>query len=338
MRAHRATALTALAVGSLILSACGNGADGDGGEGGAGAETTLRIAHLAIEEGAYEDALQAMNEELVERTDGRVEIDTYPNGQLGGELEMIEQVQSGSIEGAVLTAGSLSSVVPVVGGMELPYLFDDQDHARRAADGEVGELLSEELEAEGLVALGFWEMGYKNITNSVRPIQSAEDAQGLQIRVLENPILIDTYSALGMDPTPLPWTETYTALQQGVVDGYEGPYEAMVSGGIHEVQDYISEVEMIYGAVVLTLSVEALESLSEEDRQVLLDIGREFAPEQRSFNEQYLESFKDEAVDYGVEVLESDELDLDSFRSAVEHLHEEMAEYSELVDLADASR
>lgn len=338
MRAHRISVLAGLAGATLILSGCGNGADAESGGEDTAETTTLRIAHLAIEEGAYEDALQAMNEELAERTDGRVEIETYPNGQLGGELEMIEQIQSGSIEGAALTAGSLSSVVPVIGGMELPYLFEDQDHARRAVDGEVGEFLSEQLAESGLVALGFWEMGYKNITNSVRPIASAEDAEGLQIRVLENPILIDTYSALGMDPTPLPWTETYTALQQGVVDAYEGPYEAMVSGGIHEVQDYVSEVQMIYGGVVLTLSQEALEGLSEEDQQTLLEIGAEFAPEQRSYNEQYLASFKEEAVEYGVEVLEAEDIDLDSFRAAVEHLREDMDEYSELVELADATR
>lgn len=345
MRAHRITSLAALAASALILSACGNGDDNGNGNDGAddnGAEaaeqTTLRFAHLGPEHGPYHQTLVEMGEELAERTEGRVVIDIYPDGQLGGELELIEQIESGSIDGAALTAGSLSSVVPVIGGMELPYLFEDQDHAREAVDGEVGEFISEEMTAVDLVALGFWEMGYKQLTNSVRPIQSAEDAAGVSIRVLENPILIDTYSALGMDPTPLPWPETYTSLQQGVVEGFEGPYESFLNGALYEVQDYSSEVGMIYGGVVLTLGQGALDSLSEDDQQILLEIGEEYAQVQRTKSEEFLAGAKEEIIDNGVEVLETDDLDLDSFREAVEPVRDGADEYAELVELADATR
>lgn len=337
MRAHHLSAAAALAAGALILTACGNGSESEAA-GGSDETTTLRIAHVGYEDSAYEYTLQAMNDELIERTDGRVEISTYPNGQLGGELEMIEQIQSESIEGAVVTAGALSSVVPVMGGMEIPYLFDDPDHARDAIDGEVGEFLSEEIASNDLTALAFWEMGYKNITNSAHPIENADDADGLQIRVLENPILIDTYSALGMDPTPLPWPETYTALQQGVVDGYEGPYEAMVSGALHEVQDHISEVQMIYGGVVLTFNQDALDALSEEDQQTLMDVSKEYTSEQRDYIDESNERWKQEALDYGVEIVETDDLDLESFRDAVKHVREDTDEYAELVELVDATR
>lgn len=345
MRAHRTTSIAALTASVLILSACGNGGDnsGNGGadnNGGAdsGEQVTLSFAHLGPEHGPYHQTLLEMGEELVERTEGRVVIDIYPDGQLGGESELIEQIESASIDGAALTAGSLSSVVPVIGGMELPYLFDDQDHAREAVDGEVGQFIAEEMAAVDLVALGFWEMGYKQLTNSVRPIQSVEDASGVSIRVLENPILIDTYSALGMDPTPLPWPETYTSLQQGVVEGFEGPYESFLNGALYEVQDYSSEVGMIYGGVVLTLGQESLDSLSEEDRQTLLEIGEEYAQVQRTKSEEFLAAAKEEIIDNGVEVLEADELDLGSFREAVESVRDGADQYAELVELADATR
>lgn len=346
MRTHRVTSFAALAASALILSACGNGADNGNDDGGnaenGGTETaeqsTLRFAHLGPEHGPYHQTLLEMGEELEERTEGRVTIDIYPDGQLGGELELIEQIESASIDGAALTAGSISSVVPVIGGMELPYLFNDQDHAREAVDGEVGEFIAEEMAAADLVALGFWEMGYKQLTNSVRPIQSAEDAAGVSIRVLENPILIDTYSALGMDPTPLPWPETYTSLQQGVVEGFEGPYESFLNGALYEVQDYSSEVGMIYGGVVLTLSQESLDSLSEEDQQILLEIGEEYAQVQRTKSEEFLADAKEEIIDNGVEVIEAEDLDVDSFREAVEPVRDGADEYADLVELADATR
>lgn len=324
--------ITAAIGGSLFLSSCGAG--GDEVE---QTEMTLRIAHVGVaEDNSYESTLRQMNEALVEATEGRISIETYGEGQLGGELEMIEQIGSGNIEGAVLTAGSLSSVAPVVGGMELPYLFKDGEHAQRAVDGAVGDFLTDELAAEGLVPLGFWEMGYKNITNSVRPIQSLDDAAGLQIRVLENPLLVDTYSALGMDPTPLPWGETYTALQQGLVDAYEGPYEPFIDGALYEVQEYASEVQMIYGSLMLILSQEALEGLSEEDQQALLEIGEEYSHVQRETAHRIYTEGREAARENGVEVLEADELDLVSFREAVAHIRDEAAQYSDLVEVVDS--
>lgn len=332
---RRTSLLAGLTSAALLLVSCGNGGDVEAAE---GETVTLRIGFQAPPESSSGETLEAMNEAIVEATDGRVELELYPNGELGGEVEILEQVQSGSVEGAVIIAGTLSTVAPAIGGVDLPYLFDGLEHARAAMDGEVGDFISEELSAAGLVAWAFWDIGYKNLTNSVRPIQNAQDAQGISLRALENSVLVETYSALGMDPTPLPWPETYTALQQGVVDGYEGTYEGMVSGGIHEVQPYVSEIEMIYSGVVLLLGEEALEGLSEEDRETVLAIGEEYAPQQRASNDEYNDYWKQEAIDYGIEIVERDDVDIDSFREATESVREDMTEYAELLELADATR
>lgn len=337
MRFFRTYVLALVAGTSLILAGCGNDA-GSGANGGDGETTTLRVGFQAPMESSSGETLEAMHEAIKEQTDGRVELELYPSGELGGEVEVLEQVQTGSVEGAVIITGTLSTVAPVLGGIDLPYLFDDLEHARASMDGELGAFIAETLAEESLLAWGMWDIGYKNLTNSVRPIQSAEDTDGISLRTLENSVLVETYSALGMDPTPLPWPETYTALQQGVVDGYEGTYEGMVSGGIHEVQPYVSEVGMIYSGVVLLLSEEALEGLSDEDRETVLAVGEEHAPQQRASNDEYNEYWKQEAIDYGIEIVEADEVDIDSFREATESVREDLDRYSELLELADASR
>lgn len=334
MRNTRKLAPAVATGGALALVAACSGSAG----GGAGDTTVLRIGHMAIEDSSYENTLQAMSDELEESTEGRVTIETYPNAQLGGELEHIEQIQSRAIEGAVLTTGSLSSMIPEFGAMSLPYLFDGPEHARDALAGELGEHLNGLMPDAGLVGISFWEMGYKNVTNSSHPITTASDMEGLQIRVLEDQILLDIYSALGAEPTPLPWTETYTALQQGVVDGYEGPYEAMVSAGLHEVQPYITELEMIYGGVVLTLGQDVLDGLSEEDQQAVRDVGAEWSEDQRELNQENLDRFKQEALDYGVEIVELEDVDQDSFREATAPVIENATEFEEIVELADAAR
>lgn len=337
MRFVRTYGLALVACSSLILAGCGSDAE-TGVNGGDGETITLRIGFQAPMESSSGETLEAMNDEIIDRTDGRVELDLYPNGELGGEIEVLEQLESGSVEGAVIIAGTLSTVAPAVGGVDLPYLFDDVEHARRAMDGEVGDFIADELAPAGLIPWGRWDIGYKNLTNSVQPIQTIEDAEGISLRTLENRVLVEAYSALGMDPTPLPWPETYTALQQGAVDGYEGTYEGMVSGGIHEVQPYVSELGMIYSGVILLLSQEALEGLSEGDQATVLAVGEEYSPAQRASNDEYNDYWKQEAIDYGVEIIERDDVDIDSFREATESIREDLSEYSELLELADASR
>lgn len=337
MRFSRTHALALAAGASMILAGCGNDAD-SGGNGEDGETITLRIGFQAPMESSSGETLESMHEAIVEQTDGRVELELYPSGELGGEIEVLEQVQTGSVEGAVIIAGTLSTVAPAVGGVELPYLFDDLDHARAAMDGELGDFIADELSDSGLTVWGRWDIGYKNLTNSVRPIEESDDAEGISLRTLENSVLLEAYSALGMDPVPLPWPETYTALQQGVVDGYEGTYEGMVSGGIHEVQPYISEIEMIYSTVILLLSEEALDGLSEEDREVVLAVGEDYGPQQRAANDEYNDYWKQEALEYGIEIIERDDVDIQSFRQGTESVRQNMGEYAELLELAEASR
>lgn len=332
----RATALTASM--ALMLVACGGGdSSGDGAANNdADVDTiTIRIGHISTEEGSYEPILLEMDEALREATDGRVEIETYPNGQLGGDVEMLEQVQSGNLEATVINSAAASSVVPMVAGLELPYLFEDYEHAHSALDGEVGEFLTAEFDDAGLRLLAFWEVGFKNLTNDLRPIESADDAAGLQLRVIESPLSISTYSALGIDPTPLPFPEVYTALQQGVVDGFEGPYNSFVSGGLYEVQDYVSEIEMVYSSASFIIDPGVFDSLTEDDQQALLEIVDEYTQLQREHTHEIMARDKAAVQEAGVEVLETDSLDIESFREATANVIEESPEYADLVDVVE---
>ncbi|WP_199434758.1 TRAP transporter substrate-binding protein [Qaidamihabitans albus] len=330
-------ALIAICSATTMVVACSGAVPGGGNGDTEGQSITLRFGHVAGEDAPYEQALQGFASDVEAETDGAVVVQTFPGGQLGGELDMVEQVETGALEGVVTSTGVVSAYVPDLAALELPYLFENGDQAHAALDGELGANLNQQLEREGFVNLGFWEFGFKNITNSQKPVKSADGMNGLTMRVLENEVLVDTYRALGADPTPIPFPETYTALQQGVADGFEGPYINFVDANLYEVQKYLSEVAINYGAVAFMVNAKTFDSLSDENQRILRRLGEKWTQRQREINAETAGEYKQVVEDNGVQILEADDLDLESFRQATESVYDKHPEFAEIVELARSS-
>ncbi|MGI3170848.1 TRAP transporter substrate-binding protein [Pseudooceanicola sp. C21-150M6] len=212
----------------------------------------LKIGHGHTESHSFHMAMEQFSALLEEKAPGAFNVSLYANSQLGNEREMQEQLTFGTLEMTV--TGVLGIYEPMLALLELPFLFPDRDAVRKAHDSEAVAGLVSTLPGKGLRLIGFVENGFRNITNNVKPIMTPADVAGLKIRTPENPAQIETFKALGAQPTPMPFSELYAALKQGVVDGQENPLQNIYDGKLHEVQKHLALTGHIYNSAYTVIS------------------------------------------------------------------------------------
>jgi len=241
------------------------------GAGLAQAETTLKVGHVFAADHPWQIALEGMAKDVAEATGDEVIIQVYPSSQLGGDREMAEGLQLGTVEMGLFGTGALQVLDKRLIIEELPYAWPTREHAYAALDGELGDALAEILATKSINTLSWWESGYRHITNSVRPINTPEDLKGIKLRVPEAELRLDTFRELGALPTPMAFSEVFTSLQQKVVDGQENPLATIYASKFNEVQDNLALSGHIWGSAVLTISKQAWEKLTEEQQTILLE-------------------------------------------------------------------
>jgi tripartite ATP-independent transporter DctP family solute receptor len=193
---------------------------------------------------------------------------------------------------SVMNAGLMSGVSPDFSLVDLPFLFQTPQQADAVMDGPFGTKLAEALPEKGVIGLGYWELGFRNLTNNRRPINKAEDIAGLKIRVLQSPVFIDLFTALGANPVPMPYPELYTALETGTVDGQENPFSNIVSAKMFEVQKHLAITNHIYNPQIVVISKKAWDKMNEEERKLIQDA----AAEARDFQRKASRAQSDEAL------------------------------------------
>jgi len=244
---------------------------------------TLKLGTVVTPDHAYNLGANKFAELIEERTGGKVKIIVYPGGQLGsGERELIEGEQMGVVDIAVTATGPLSGFSSLMMVVDLPYLFRDNDHVDKVLDGSIGRNILDELEKSGIKGLAFWENGFRNFTNSVRPIYKPEDLKGLKLRTMENPVHMDIVRSLGALATPMAWGEVYTSMQMGVIDGQENPVAIIWTQKVYEVQKYLCLDGHVYSPSPLTMSLAKFNSLSPEFQKIFLDTALEVTQYERS--------------------------------------------------------
>lgn len=274
----------------LSLAACGgsdssSASSDDGAAESTGEVITLRASSSTAPTHPYNVGLEKFAELVAERTNGAIKIDIFPSAQLGDERANIEDLQMGTLDIAVSSTGPLGNFVSDYLILDLPYLFSNYEHAHAVLDGEIGENLKAQLTDLGIVGGAFWENGFRQMTNSKHPINTPADCAGLKLRCMENQAHIAAFSALGMDPTPMAWSEVFTAMQQGVIDGQENPIAVIYSNAVYEAQDYLAITNHVYSAAMILFSQATMSKLTEEQQQILLDAAQEVADYERSLCE-----------------------------------------------------
>jgi len=240
------------------------------------ADVTIRLAHLNPEDpfASHSGAMAAVFKSLVEsNSNGQIEVQLFPNGQLGKDNEVIEQVRSGLVESTISSSGGMAQHYPLVGVFDIPFAFPNIGVASKVItkDSSFGEKFVSDLEAKtGLEVLGLLDSGgFFAFTDSKHPIASVEDMDGLRIRTMTLPTHEAMISSLGGQPTPLPWAEVYTALQTGVADGQMNPVPIIAFAKFDEVQKYLSITNHLITPYIWTMNKEFLEGLSEEDQYLI---------------------------------------------------------------------
>ncbi len=247
----------------------------------ASAETTIRLGHVLADTHSWHEAATGFAKEVADKTEGRVKIEVFPSGQLGTEKEVIEGMQIGTIQAGLIGSGSFQFVEPKFGIIEMPYAWTSREQAFAALDGDLGTALSGLLRPKGIEVLGWWENGFRNITNNVRPIEKPADLEGLKIRVTPDKVRLATFELLGAQPAPLSFGELYSALQQGVFDAQENPLSIIDSASFFEVQKYVSMTGHIWGAACLTVSSMTWAQISPEDQAVVKEAALKWGNAQR---------------------------------------------------------
>lgn len=213
---------------------------------------------------------------IEEKTGGDVTVDLFPNGQLGSEQDTVNNASMGLLDLSVLAINNITPFSPTVGVMTLPYVIQSPEDAKTLTQGEVGKELTENtIRDAGVRILGWAYSGCRRLTNSARPVASPEDLDGLVIRVPKNEIMIAAYQSWGINPNPLAWSETFTALQQGVVDGQDNPYITIDAMKFYEVQDHVTESCYVFSMEPLIISEGKFQSLSPEMQELVLEAGQE---------------------------------------------------------------
>jgi len=217
-------------------------------------EYTLKYATSLGEDSAYYKGAVELAKAADELSNGRLKIEIFANAQLGNDRDMIEGMQLGSIDMASPSTGAMGAVLPEATVLDLPYIFDDSDHVYRVLDGPFSEELYKLFDGVGFHPLGYWEIGFRNLTNNVRPVHEPADVKGLKLRTLPSEIHQKAWSLVGAQPQAMDFTELYNALETGVVDGQENPFNIILLGKLYEVQKYLSVTRHIYGTAPTSVS------------------------------------------------------------------------------------
>lgn len=274
----------------------------------------INISHIVNEDNVWHKASVHFQEYLEEKSEGRIKVNIYPNSSLGNEIDAINSIMTDGGVDITYTGESLQSVIPEMGILGVPYLMRTSEELQAVADGPVGEKLEALMsEQANMIALGYFERGPRNVTAN-KEIRTPEDMKNLIIRVPASPITVAAMEALGAKPTPMAFSEVFTALQQGTIEAQENPLAMIATSNFYEVQKYLCRTEHLRSYVYIAMSKTKFDSMPEDLQALVLEAGQEMQKYEHELflkDEEELETF---LKDQGMTFIE--DVDVDAFAKA----------------------
>lgn len=302
---------------SILLAACSgdeSGAEGEASGGGDGETVELRLGVVVGDWSPHYKGAQAWSDSLSEKTDGRIQLTVYPDGQLGGEREMMEAVQNGSLDIGLISSSVYAAFEPEMSVIDIPFLVSSFDEAEELMDGPAGEELTSIMQENGLRNLAWGHNDFRVITNNKQAIESPEDISNLKMRVPESKVLADWYTELGAQATPMPFPDIYTALQQGVVDGQDNGPILSFAAKFYEHQDFLTVSNHQYSPIGFFISEQTWEKLSDEDKEIMEETAIEAAEVERQAIRKFNETAITSMEEAGLETFYPTEEDIERFK------------------------
>jgi tripartite ATP-independent transporter DctP family solute receptor len=244
-------------------------------------ERTIKFGHLNNTDHPTSMGVKKFAELVATKSGGKIKVNEFASSQLGNELQQQSAMMGGVQEMLVASTTSLAGVVKEFGLLDFPFLFSNARQADAMVDGPLGKMLNARLNDKGIVVLGFFDLGFRNVTNSKRPITKGEDLDGLKLRVIPNPVFIETFKTFKANPVPMPFAELYGALENKAVDGQENPYAVILSSKFYEVNKYVSETNHVYATNPIQISKRFWEKLSAAEQKLIQDAATEAQNYQR---------------------------------------------------------
>jgi tripartite ATP-independent transporter DctP family solute receptor len=268
-------------------------------------EYTLKLGHLANTEHTWHKGSVKFAELVEQKTDGRVKVQVFPSEQLGKEMEVIGNIQSGIVD-MLITGESMMNWAPLCGLIAVPYMIRDSAHMEKIVEGEVGQAIEKEvIEKVRLRPVAWFERGARNLTSN-REIKKPEDLNGLKVRVPNVPLFVATWEALGAKPTPMAFSEVFTSLQQGIIDGQENPYDLIKSASFFEVQKFVNKTEHVRGWIYLVIGEDKFQSMPKDIQAAVLEAGKEAQAYERELFRAEQDQLMKDLQDKGMTFVEVD--------------------------------
>lgn len=319
----------------IVLTVAGCGSSGTSASSATQSKTdggtiTIKFSHPDPSGSVLDRGVAAFKKELESRSGGKIKVDIYPANQLGSLSEIIQGIQTGSIDMGMSNTSYLAGFCSDVGVFDMPFLFDNDAHVYRAVDGDVGTALADELAKNNINILEWWPMGFRDLTTKKnKKIQSVADFKGLTIRVMDNKIQQELFSALGASPVTIDWNELFTALQQGTCDAQENPINMIKNNNVYEVQHYVYNTEHEYAITAMMISPQLWNKLSDQQKEWVKESAKTATTSYRKdYETETANNLKLLQTQYGMEYVK---LDKDELRKATADIYTKHPELAELV-------
>ena len=289
-------------------------------------ERTVRISNGVNQEHPIGNGVAKMSQCLLGKSGGKMKIQAFWGGALGGDLQATQALRSGTQEMVVTSSSPLVGILPDLGVFDLPFLIANEKEADTVLDGAYGKYIADKLPGVGLVNVAYWENGFRNLTNSRKPVQKVEDMQGVKVRVMQNNIFLDTFKTMGANAVPMAFGEVFTALETKAIDGQENPFVTIDTSKLYEVQKYLTVTNHAYTPMLVLYSKPLWDKLSGDEQKALTEctiVGRD---EQRKVSRDLSMKSLDNLKKAGMQVTELSPAEQTRIRETVKPVYERHAE------------
>jgi tripartite ATP-independent transporter DctP family solute receptor len=288
-------------------------------------ERTIRFGHLNNSDHPMSMGARKFAELVAAKSGGKITVKEYPASQLGNEMQQQSALQGGVQEMTAPAPTSLAGIVKEFGLLDFPFIVSNFKQADALLDGPVGKALLSKLPEKGLVGLAFFDLGFRNVTNSKRPITKAEDLDGLKLRVIPNPVFLETFKTFKANPVPMPFAELYSALETRAVDGQENPFSVILSNKFYEVQKFVSVTNHVYAANIILVGKKFWDKLSPTEQKILQDAAIEARDYQRQVSREIAGKALADLKSKGMQVNEMAPAEVARMRQMVKPIHDKFA-------------